>query len=129
MRYIANRSSGRQGHAIAAALAELGARVTLVAGPVSIPDPPGVTVHHVESARQMLDACQSALPADIAVFAAAVADWRVEQASSGKIKKQPGAAPPGPDAGAEPGYPGDHRRRRAEIGHASWSASRPRPMT
>jgi phosphopantothenoylcysteine decarboxylase/phosphopantothenate--cysteine ligase len=94
VRYIANRSSGRQGHAIATALSELGARVTLVAGPVSVPDPPGLTVHHVESARQMLDACQSALPADIAVFAAAVADWRVEQASSGKIKKQPDAAPP-----------------------------------
>jgi phosphopantothenoylcysteine decarboxylase/phosphopantothenate--cysteine ligase len=94
VRYIANRSSGRQGHAIAAALAELGARVTLVSGPVTVPDPPGVTVRPVESARDMLDACQSALPADIAVFAAAVADWRVEQASTGKIKKQPGAAPP-----------------------------------
>jgi phosphopantothenoylcysteine decarboxylase/phosphopantothenate--cysteine ligase len=94
VRYIANRSSGRQGHAIAAALAGLGARVTLVSGPVTVPDPPGVTVRPVESAREMLDACQSALPADIAVFAAAVADWRVETASSGKIKKQPGAAPP-----------------------------------
>jgi phosphopantothenoylcysteine decarboxylase/phosphopantothenate--cysteine ligase len=95
VRYIANRSSGRQGHAIAAALLELGARVTLVCGPVTVPDPPGVTVRHIETAREMLDACQSALPADIAVFAAAVADWRVEQASRGKIKKQPGAAPPG----------------------------------
>jgi phosphopantothenoylcysteine decarboxylase/phosphopantothenate--cysteine ligase len=94
VRYIANRSSGRQGHAIAAALAELGARVTLVAGPVAVPDPSGVTVRHIETAREMLDACQAALPADIAVFAAAVADWRVEQASSGKIKKQPGTAPP-----------------------------------
>jgi phosphopantothenoylcysteine decarboxylase/phosphopantothenate--cysteine ligase len=94
VRYIANRSSGRQGHAIARALAELGARVTLVCGPVTLPDPPGVTVHHIESARDMLDACRAALPADIAVFAAAVADWRVEQASTGKIKKQPGAAPP-----------------------------------
>jgi phosphopantothenoylcysteine decarboxylase/phosphopantothenate--cysteine ligase len=94
VRYIANRSSGRQGHAIAAALAGLGATVTLVAGPVSVPDPPGMTVRHVESARQMLDACQSALPVDIAVFAAAVADWRVEQTSNGKIKKQHGAAPP-----------------------------------
>jgi phosphopantothenoylcysteine decarboxylase / phosphopantothenate---cysteine ligase len=94
VRYIANRSSGRQGHAIAAALADLGARVTLVCGPVAVPDPSGVTVRHIESAREMLDACQSALPADIAVFAAAVADWRVEQTSSGKIKKQPGAAPP-----------------------------------
>jgi phosphopantothenoylcysteine decarboxylase/phosphopantothenate--cysteine ligase len=94
VRYIANRSSGRQGHAIAAALAELGARVTLVCGPVTVPDPAGVTVRHIESAREMLDACQSALPADIAVFAAAVADWRVEQTASGKIKKQPGSAPP-----------------------------------
>ncbi len=94
VRYIANRSSGRQGAAIAAALAELGARVTLVRGPVSVPDPDGVTVHRVETAQQMLEACQSALPADIAVFAAAVADWRVEQAATGKIKKQPGAAPP-----------------------------------
>jgi phosphopantothenoylcysteine decarboxylase / phosphopantothenate---cysteine ligase len=94
VRYIANRSSGRQGHAIAAALAALGARVTLVAGPVGVPDPTGVTVRHVETAREMLEACQSALPADIAVFAAAVADWRVETASAGKIKKQFGAAPP-----------------------------------
>jgi phosphopantothenoylcysteine decarboxylase / phosphopantothenate---cysteine ligase len=94
VRYLANRSSGRQGHAIAAALAELGARVTLVTGPVGIDDPPGVTIRRVETARQMLDACQSALPADIAVFAAAVADWRVEQESAGKIKKQPGVAPP-----------------------------------
>ncbi len=95
VRYIANRSSGKQGAAIAAALAELGARVTLVCGPVSVPDPPGVTIRRVETAQQMLDACQAALPADIAVFAAAVADWRVEQASTGKIKKQPGVAPPG----------------------------------
>ena len=94
VRYIANRSSGRQGHAIASALAELGARVTLISGPVSVSDPPGVTVRHVETAHDMLEACRSVLPADIAVFAAAVADWRVEQAASGKIKKQPGAAPP-----------------------------------
>jgi phosphopantothenoylcysteine decarboxylase/phosphopantothenate--cysteine ligase len=94
VRYIANRSSGRQGHAIAAALHALGARVTLVSGPVTVPDPTGVTVHHVESARDMLGQCQSALPADIAVFAAAVADWRVDNAAQGKIKKQPGAAPP-----------------------------------
>jgi phosphopantothenoylcysteine decarboxylase/phosphopantothenate--cysteine ligase len=94
VRYIANRSSGRQGHAIAAALAELGARVTLVCGPVTVPDPPGVTVRPIETAAEMLDACRSALPADIAVFAAAVADWRVEHAANGKIKKQPGAAPP-----------------------------------
>ncbi|MEJ0020237.1 MAG: bifunctional phosphopantothenoylcysteine decarboxylase/phosphopantothenate--cysteine ligase CoaBC [Acetobacteraceae bacterium] len=94
VRYIANRSSGRQGHAIAASLAELGARVTLVSGPVGVPDPVGVAVTHVESARQMLDACQNALPADAAVFAAAVADWHVATAASGKIKKVPGGAPP-----------------------------------
>jgi phosphopantothenoylcysteine decarboxylase/phosphopantothenate--cysteine ligase len=94
VRYIANRSSGRQGHAIAAALAGLGARVTLVRGPVTVPDPAGVTVVRVESAREMLEACQRALPADAAVFAAAVADWRVANASDGKIKKRPGAAAP-----------------------------------
>ncbi len=94
VRYIANRSSGRQGHAIAAALADLGARVTLVSGPVTVPDPAGVTVRRVETAAQMLDACRSALPADVAVFAAAVADWRVDHAATGKIKKQPGAEPP-----------------------------------
>ncbi len=94
VRYIANRSSGRQGHSIAAALAALGARVTLVSGPVLVADPEGVTVKHVESAQQMLDACLAALPADAAVFAAAVADWRVAGTSKGKIKKVPGAAPP-----------------------------------
>jgi phosphopantothenoylcysteine decarboxylase/phosphopantothenate--cysteine ligase len=94
VRYIANRSSGRQGHSIATALAELGAKVTLISGPVGVTDPAGVTVQHVESAKQMLDACQAVLPVDIAVFAAAVADWRVASASGGKIKKVPGAAPP-----------------------------------
>ena len=94
VRYIANRSSGRQGHAIAIALAELGARVTLVSGPVNMADPAGVAVKHVESAQQMLDACLAALPAEVAVFAAAVADWRVVGSASGKIKKVPGAAPP-----------------------------------
>ncbi|HTI80439.1 MAG TPA: bifunctional phosphopantothenoylcysteine decarboxylase/phosphopantothenate--cysteine ligase CoaBC [Acetobacteraceae bacterium] len=94
VRYIANRSSGRQGHSIAAAVAALGARVTLVTGPVMVPDPAGVTVKHVESAQQMLDACQNALPVDAAVFAAAVADWRVAGTSKGKIKKVPGAPPP-----------------------------------
>jgi phosphopantothenoylcysteine decarboxylase/phosphopantothenate--cysteine ligase len=93
VRYIANRSSGRQGHAIAAALAALGARVSLVSGPVSLPDPAGVAVHRVETAVQMLEACQAALPADIAVCAAAVADWHVAAAGH-KLKKQPGAPPP-----------------------------------
>lgn len=97
VRYIANRSSGRQGHAIAAALAALGARVTLVSGPVSVPDPPGVSVHRVETATEMLAACRKALPSDIAVFAAAVADWHVAHASAGKIKKVPGGAPPSLD--------------------------------
>jgi phosphopantothenoylcysteine decarboxylase/phosphopantothenate--cysteine ligase len=93
VRYIANRSSGRQGHAIAAALAKLGADVTLVSGPVTIPDPRGVTTLHVERAEEMRDAVISRLPVDIAVMVAAVADWRVADASGQKIKKQPGAAP------------------------------------
>ena len=87
VRYIANRSSGKQGHAIAAAAAAAGAEVTLVSGPVNVPDPAGVTVVKVETAREMLDAVEQALPADVAMFAAAVADWRVEQAEREKIKK------------------------------------------
>jgi phosphopantothenoylcysteine decarboxylase/phosphopantothenate--cysteine ligase len=94
VRYIANRSSGRQGYAIAAALAALGARVTLVSGPVALPDPPGVALRRVESARDMLAAVEAALPADAAVFNAAVADFRPEAAPTQKIKKEPGAAPP-----------------------------------
>jgi phosphopantothenoylcysteine decarboxylase/phosphopantothenate--cysteine ligase len=87
VRYIANRSSGKQGHAIAAAAAAAGAEVTLVSGPVAIPDPPGVKTVRVESARAMLKAVEAALPADVAVFAAAVADWRAAQESREKIKK------------------------------------------
>jgi phosphopantothenoylcysteine decarboxylase/phosphopantothenate--cysteine ligase len=94
VRYIANRSSGKQGHAIAAELARLGAEVTLVSGPVTIPDPKGVTTIHVERAEEMRDTVLSALPADIAVMVAAVADWRVASAAGNKIKKQPGEAPP-----------------------------------
>jgi phosphopantothenoylcysteine decarboxylase/phosphopantothenate--cysteine ligase len=94
VRYIANRSSGKQGHAIAAALAALGARVTLVSGPVALADPPGVTVRRVETAREMLAACEAALPAEIAIFAAAVADWRVAREAGQKLKKQPGEAAP-----------------------------------
>ncbi len=93
VRYITNRSSGRQGHAIAAALAALGARVTLVSGPVAMADPPGVAVVRVETAAEMLAACLAALPADVAVFAAAVADWRTEAAAL-KRKKVAGAPPP-----------------------------------
>ncbi|MCL6705763.1 bifunctional phosphopantothenoylcysteine decarboxylase/phosphopantothenate--cysteine ligase CoaBC [Pseudomonas sp. R2.Fl] len=94
VRYIANRSSGRQGHAIAAALARLGADVTLVSGPVTIPDPSGVTTIHVERAEEMRDAIVSHLPADIAVMVAAVADWRAASSAGQKIKKKPGEAPP-----------------------------------
>ena len=94
VRYIANRSSGRQGHAIAAALAKLGADVTLVSGPVTIADPAGVKTIHVERAEEMRDAVLAALPADIAVMVAAVADWRVASAADQKIKKQPGESIP-----------------------------------
>ncbi len=93
VRYIANRSSGRQGHAIAAALAKLGAEVTLVSGPVTIPDPAGVTTLHVERAEEMRDAVISHLPADIAVMVAAVADWRVATSADQKIKKKQGEGP------------------------------------
>ncbi len=94
VRYIANRSSGKQGHAIAAALAHLGAQVTLISGPVTIPDPVGVSTRHVERADEMRDAVLSELPADIAVMVAAVADWRVASSADQKIKKRPGEAPP-----------------------------------
>ncbi len=93
VRYIANRSSGKQGFAIAAAAAEAGARVTLVAGPVHLPTPPGVDRVDVESALQMAEAVRGALPADIAVMVAAVADWRVAEAAGQKLKKR-GSEPP-----------------------------------
>lgn len=94
VRYIANRSSGKQGHAIAAALAKLGADVRLVAGPVNIPDPAGVNVTHVETARQMKDAVEAALPADAGIFVAAVADWRAQGEAGQKIKKEEGKGAP-----------------------------------
>ena len=94
VRYIANRSSGAQGTAIAAALAALGARVSFVTGPASVPPPAGVEVIRVETAREMLEAVERSLPADAAVFAAAVADWRVEGASERKIKKDGSGKPP-----------------------------------
>ena len=93
VRYIANRSSGRQGHAIARAAAAAGADVTLVSGPVELPDPPGVKTVHVETAREMLAAVERALPADVGVFAAAVADWSVAHAGAQKLKKD-GSGPP-----------------------------------
>jgi phosphopantothenoylcysteine decarboxylase/phosphopantothenate--cysteine ligase len=94
VRYLANRSSGRQGHAIAAALARAGATVTLVSGPVAIADPPGVRTVRVETARQMHEACLAALPVEVAVCAAAVADWRPEAATAAKLKKEEGRGPP-----------------------------------
>ncbi len=93
VRYIANRSSGRQGHAIAQAAANAGAQVILVSGPVAIPDPSGVEMRHVETAQQMLAAVEAAMPADIFIGAAAVADWRVESAGDSKIKKGAAGTP------------------------------------
>ena len=93
VRYIANRSSGKQGHAIAAAAAAAGARVMLISGPVNVPDPPGVEIIKVETAAEMLKAVEQALPADCAVFAAAVADWRVTQPGRQKMKKTAGRTP------------------------------------
>lgn len=94
VRYLANRSSGRQGHAVAAALAAAGAETVLVSGPVALPDPAGVRTVHVQTARQMLAACLDALPVDVAVCAAAVADWRMADIAGDKLKKGPDAGPP-----------------------------------
>ncbi|MDQ0325306.1 phosphopantothenoylcysteine decarboxylase/phosphopantothenate--cysteine ligase [Rhodopseudomonas julia] len=93
VRYLANRSSGRQGHAIAGAFARAGAHVTLVSGPVTIPAPDGVDLVTVESAREMLAAVEAALPVDIAVLAAAVADWRTSEEAERKLKKTETGAP------------------------------------
>jgi len=93
VRYIANRSSGKQGHAIAAMLALLGADVTLVSGPTQQPTPPGVSLQPIETAAEMLAACQAALPVDVAVCAAAVADWRVADVPGHKLKKGDGGPP------------------------------------
>ncbi len=94
VRYIANRSSGRQGYAIAAAAQRLGAETVLVSGPVHQALPPGVEVQPVETAEQMLKACEAELPADIAIFAAAVADWRVARSAAAKMKKDGSGRPP-----------------------------------
>ncbi len=94
VRFIGNRSSGKQGHAIAVALARLGAEVTLISGPVRLPDPAGIRTIAVETAREMLGAALANLPVDVAVCAAAVADWTVSNASREKRKKEPGAPPP-----------------------------------
>lgn len=94
VRYLANRSSGKQGYAIARALADAGAETTLISGPVDLAPPAHVKLLKVESAREMLAATQSALPVDVAVCSAAVADWRPDIAANNKIKKQEGDAPP-----------------------------------
>jgi phosphopantothenoylcysteine decarboxylase/phosphopantothenate--cysteine ligase len=93
VRFIANRSSGKQGHAIATKLAAAGASVTLVTGPVTLPDPAGITTIHVETAAEMFAAVTAALPADVAVFAAAVGDWRVSETAGQKLKKTGSTAP------------------------------------
>tara|TARA_R110002110_G_scaffold12692_26_gene60355 strand:- start:9381 stop:10625 length:1245 start_codon:yes stop_codon:yes gene_type:complete len=94
VRYLANRSSGKQGHAIAQAVARLGAETVLISGPTILPDPPGVALTRVETAREMLAACEAALPADIVICAAAVADWRMASDTEQKLKKQPGGEAP-----------------------------------
>jgi phosphopantothenoylcysteine decarboxylase/phosphopantothenate--cysteine ligase len=123
VRYIANRSSGQQGRAIALALVAAGARVTLVQGPVALPDPPGVELVRVQTAAEMLAACQAALPADAAICAAAVADWRVENAGDRKLKKGPDGPPtltltPNPDILATLSAPG-LARPRLVVGFAA----------
>jgi phosphopantothenoylcysteine decarboxylase / phosphopantothenate---cysteine ligase len=132
VRFIGNRSSGKQGHAVAAALAGAGADVTLVSGPVALADPAGVLVVHVETAEEMLAACLAALPVDVAVCAAAVADWRVAEQAPGKIKKSGGPAPvielvENPDILATLAAPGEHRPRlvvgfAAETGEVEGNA-------
>ena len=137
VRYIANRSSGKQGHAIAGALARLGAATTLVSGPSHQPDPAGVKVVKVRSAVEMLDACESALPVDVAVMAAAVSDWRVKTVATEKIKKTGAKRPPtltlveNPDVLARLGNAGNSRPRlvigfAAETGDIIANASRKR---
>ena len=122
VRYIANRSSGKQGYAIAAAAARAGARVTLVSGPVNLPTPPGVERVDVETARDMAAAVKAALPADVAIMVAAVADWRTSEFAPQKMKKR-GAAPPAlrltenPDILAT--VSGDPKRPKLLIGFAA----------
>jgi|SRR5438093_763197 len=123
VRFLGNRSSGRQGHAIAAALAALGADVHLVSGPASEPDPAGVRTTHVESAREMLEACLAALPVEVAVCAAAVADWRPAEIAPAKLKKT-GNAPPKLSLVANPDIlktlaDAGNRRPRLLIGFAA----------
>ena len=126
VRFLGNRSSGKQGHAVAAALARMGAETMLVAGPTALADPAGVSVVHVETAQQMLDACKAALPVDVAVCAAAVADWRPTVTKERKIKKN-GAPPaiellPNPDILAALSAAGNMRPRLV-VGFAAETES------
>jgi phosphopantothenoylcysteine decarboxylase / phosphopantothenate---cysteine ligase len=124
VRFLSNRSSGKQGYAIAAALAELGAKVTLVSGPTALPDPAFVKVVRVETALEMLGACEKALPVDAAVCVAAVADWRPDRCEDVKIKKDKTGAPPpiglaeNPDILATLSKPGKQRPKLV-IGFAA----------
>jgi phosphopantothenoylcysteine decarboxylase/phosphopantothenate--cysteine ligase len=124
VRYIANRSSGKQGHAIAAALAEMGAETVLVSGPTALADPAGVSVFRIESAREMLTACERALPVEVAVCAAAVADWRAASEAEQKLKKNGGEDSPSlrlaenPDILATLSQTGN-RRPRLVVGFAA----------
>jgi phosphopantothenoylcysteine decarboxylase/phosphopantothenate--cysteine ligase len=126
VRFLGNRSSGKQGHAIAAALADMGAEVTLVSGPTLEPTPEGVALVKVETAEQMLKAARAALPVDVAVCAAAVADWGIANPAPGKIKR--GAKPPvikltpNPDILATLARPGP-RRPRLVVGFAAETAN------
>lgn len=127
VRFIGNRSSGKQGHAIAEALRDLGADVTLVSGPTALPDPPGLKTLRVETAAEMLTACETSLPCDIAVCAAAVADWRPEKQAGQKMKKRGGGSPPAlhlienPDILAT--LSAHHQRPRLVIGFAAETTS------
>ena len=129
VRYIANRSSGRQGHAIAAALAELGARVTLVSGPVSVPDPAGVDHARMSKARSRCwTPASAALPADVAIFAAAVADWRVAGAVVGQDQEGAGRRAAGAGTRGQSRHPRHHRRSAARDDRG-WSSDSPRRPT
>jgi phosphopantothenoylcysteine decarboxylase/phosphopantothenate--cysteine ligase len=124
VRYISNHSSGKQGHAIAAALARLGAEVTLVSGPVAVADPAGVKMVKIDAADEMLAACLQAGAVDVAVCAAAVADWKAAKPAPAKIKKKPGGAPPAlelapnPDILATLSKPGP-KRPKLVVGFAA----------
>ena len=127
VRYLANRSSGKQGHAVARAIARLGATTVLISGPTTEPDPPGVRVVRVRTANEMLAACQRELPVDVAVCVAAVCDWRVAEVSQRKIKKDGGQPPilaltENPDILASLSAPGDQRPRLV-VGFAAETES------